>query len=42
MAAGLLSGGIHEFQELNMIPVGIEQFGVPKDYWIKHPLWEAY
>ena len=25
MAAGLLSGGIHEFQELNMIPVGIEQ-----------------
>lgn len=25
MAAGLLSGGIHEFQELHMIPVGIEQ-----------------
>lgn len=25
MAAGLLSGGVHEFQELNMIPVGIEQ-----------------
>jgi len=25
MAAGLLSGGIHEFQELNMIPIGIEQ-----------------
>jgi len=25
MAAGLLSGGIHEFQELHMFPVGIEQ-----------------
>ena len=25
MAAGLLAGGIHEFQELHMIPVGIEQ-----------------
>lgn len=25
MAAGLLSGGVHEFQELHMIPVGIEQ-----------------
>ena len=25
MAAGLLSGGIHEFQGLNMIPVGIDQ-----------------
>ncbi|MCB2292786.1 FTR1 family protein [Clostridium algoriphilum] len=25
MAAGLLSGGIHEFQEMHMIPVGIEQ-----------------
>ena len=25
MAAGLLSGGIHEFQELHMLPVGIEQ-----------------
>ena len=25
MAAGLLSGGIHEFQELHMIPLGIEQ-----------------
>jgi len=25
MAAGLLSGGIHEFQELHMIPVGLEQ-----------------
>lgn len=25
MAAGLLSGGIHEFQELHMIPIGIEQ-----------------
>ncbi|MBZ9685407.1 hypothetical protein G9F72_003450 [Clostridium estertheticum] len=25
MAAGLLSGEIHEFQELYMIPVGIEQ-----------------
>jgi len=25
MAAGLLAGGIHEFQELLMIPVGIEQ-----------------
>jgi len=25
MAAGLLSGGIHEFQEIHMLPVGIEQ-----------------
>jgi len=25
MAAGLLAGGVHEFQELHMIPVGIEQ-----------------
>lgn len=25
MAAGLLSGGIHEFQELHMLPIGIEQ-----------------
>lgn len=25
MATGLLSGGIHEFQELHMIKVGIEQ-----------------
>ena len=25
MAAGLLSGGVHEFQELHLIPVGIEQ-----------------
>jgi len=25
MAAGLLSGGVHEFQELQLIPVGIEQ-----------------
>ena len=25
MAAGLLSGGVHEFQELHMIPLGIEQ-----------------
>ncbi len=25
MAAGLLSGGIHEFQELHLLPIGIEQ-----------------
>ena len=31
MAAGLLSGGIHEFQELHMIPVSIEQVWSTKD-----------
>jgi len=30
MAAGLLSGGVHEFQELHMIPVGIEQVWTTK------------
>ncbi|MBU3181197.1 FTR1 family iron permease [Clostridium psychrophilum] len=32
MAAGLLSGGVHEFQEIHMIPVGIEQLWSTKAF----------